>query len=65
MKQFGFRHRILLLAVALIVATQLIMLFPVLDLIKRDSAAQAFRPYGRCGQQLHAQGEAGILVALE
>ena len=49
MKQYGFRHRILLLAVALVVATQLIMLFPVLDLIKRDSAAQADRTVGLAG----------------
>ncbi len=49
MKQFGFRHRILLLAVALVVATQLAMLFPVLDLIKRDSAAQAERTVGLAG----------------
>ena len=49
MKQYGFRHRILLLAVALVVATQLIVLFPVLDLIKRDSAAQAERTVGLAG----------------
>ena len=49
MKQYGFRHRILLLAVALVVATQLVMLFPVLDLIKRDSAAQADRTVGLGG----------------
>ena len=49
MKQFGFRHRILLLAVALVVATQLIVLFPVLDLIKRDSASQADRTVGLAG----------------
>jgi diguanylate cyclase (GGDEF)-like protein len=49
MKQYGFRHRILLLAVALVVATQLVMLFPVLDLIKRDSADQAERTVGLAG----------------
>jgi diguanylate cyclase (GGDEF)-like protein len=49
MKQYGFRHRILLLAVALVVATQLAMLFPVLDLIKRDSAEQAERTVGLAG----------------
>ena len=49
MKQYGFRHRILLLAVALVVATQLVMLFPVLDLIKRDSAEQAERTVGLAG----------------
>src|SRR5688572_3435760 len=49
MKQYGFRHRILLLAVALVVATQLVMLFPVLDLSKRDSAEQAERTVGLAG----------------
>jgi diguanylate cyclase (GGDEF)-like protein len=49
MKQYGFRHRILLLAVALVVTTQLIVLFPVLDLIKRDSAVQADRTVGLAG----------------
>ena len=49
MKQYGFRHRILLLAVALVVATQLITLFPLLDLIKRDSDAQADRTVGLAG----------------
>jgi hypothetical protein len=49
MKQYGFRHRILLLAVALVVATQLIVLFPVLDLIKRVSSAQADRTVGLAG----------------
>jgi diguanylate cyclase (GGDEF)-like protein len=49
MKQYGFRQRILLLAVALVVTTQLIVLFPVLDLIKRDSAAQADRTVGLAG----------------
>ena len=49
MKQYGFRHKILLLAVALVVTTQLVMLFPVLDLIKRDSAAQAERTVSLAG----------------
>ncbi len=49
MKQFGFRHRILLLAVALVVMTQLVVLFPVLDVIKRDAAAQADRTVGLAG----------------
>jgi diguanylate cyclase (GGDEF)-like protein len=49
MKQYGFRHRILLLAVALVVATQLTTLFPILDLIKRDSASQAERTVGLAG----------------
>jgi diguanylate cyclase (GGDEF)-like protein len=49
MKQFGFRHKILLLAVALVVVTQLVVLFPVLDVIKRDAAAQADRTVGLAG----------------
>jgi diguanylate cyclase (GGDEF)-like protein len=49
MKQYGFRHRILMLAVALVFTTQLVMLFPVLDLIKRDSDAQADRTVGFAG----------------
>ena len=49
MKQYGFRHRILLLAVALVVTTQLVTLFPVLDLIKRDADAQAERTVGLAG----------------
>jgi diguanylate cyclase (GGDEF)-like protein len=49
MKQYGFRHRILLLAVALVVMTQLVVLFPVFDLIKRDAAAQADRTVGLAG----------------
>ena len=49
MKQYGFRHKILLLAVALVVTTQLVMLFPVLDLIERDSEAQAERTVGLAG----------------
>jgi diguanylate cyclase (GGDEF)-like protein len=49
MKQYRFRHRILMLAVALVFATQLVMLFPVRDLIKRDSDAQADRTVGLAG----------------
>jgi diguanylate cyclase (GGDEF)-like protein len=49
MKQYGFRHKILLLAVALVVVTQLVVLFPVLDLIKRDADAQADRTVGFAG----------------
>jgi len=49
MKQYGFRHRILLLAVALVFVTQLVVLFPVLDLIKRDAAAQADTNVGLAG----------------
>jgi diguanylate cyclase (GGDEF)-like protein len=49
MKQYGFRHKILLLAVALVFVTQLVMLFPLLDLIQRDSDAQADRTVGLAG----------------
>jgi diguanylate cyclase (GGDEF)-like protein len=49
MKQYGFRHRILMLAVALVFTTQLVMLFPVLNLIERDSDAQADRTVGLAG----------------
>ena len=49
MKQYGFRHRILMLAVALVFTTQLVMLIPVLDLIKDDSEAQADRTVGLAG----------------
>jgi diguanylate cyclase (GGDEF)-like protein len=49
MKQYGFRHRILLLAVALVVATQLVTLFPILNLMRRDSTAQAERTVGLAG----------------
>ncbi|HUQ51123.1 MAG TPA: EAL domain-containing protein [Gammaproteobacteria bacterium] len=67
MKQYGFRHRILLLAVALVVATQLIVLFPVLDLTKRDSAAQADRTVGLAGvlfdEYMHNRAE-GLLTTV-
>jgi diguanylate cyclase (GGDEF)-like protein len=49
MKQFGFRHKILLLAVALVVATQLVSLFPILDLMRRDADDQARRTVGLAG----------------
>jgi diguanylate cyclase (GGDEF)-like protein len=49
MKQYGFRHKILLLAVALVVVTQLVVLFPVLDVIKRDAHAQADRTVAVAG----------------
>ena len=49
MKQFGFRHKILLLAVALVVATQLVSLFPILDLMRRDADEQARRTVGLAG----------------
>ena len=46
MTQFSFRHKVLVLAVALIMATQLVTLFPVLDAIKRDADAQAKKSVG-------------------
>jgi diguanylate cyclase (GGDEF)-like protein len=49
MKHYGFRHRILLLAVALVVATQLVTLFPILNVMRRDSSAQAERTVGLAG----------------
>lgn len=49
MKRLGFRHRVLLLAVALVVTTQLVTLFPVLDVIERDADAQADRTVGLAG----------------
>ena len=49
MKQFGFRHKILLLAVALVVATQLVSLFPIMDLMRRDADEQARRTVGLAG----------------
>jgi diguanylate cyclase (GGDEF)-like protein len=52
MARFGFRQRILLLAVALVVATQLVTLFPLLDLIARDAQDQAARTMGLAGQLL-------------
>ncbi|HET8698993.1 MAG TPA: hypothetical protein VFO94_16030, partial [Gammaproteobacteria bacterium] len=36
MRQFSFRHKVLLLAVALVMAIQLVALFPVLNAIKND-----------------------------
>ena len=36
MKQFSFRHKVLMLAIAIVMASQLLTLFPVLDAIKRD-----------------------------
>jgi diguanylate cyclase (GGDEF)-like protein len=36
MRQFSFRHKVLLLAVALVMTIQLVALFPVLNAIKRD-----------------------------
>ena len=43
MFSFSFRRKLLLLAVLLVIVIQLVTLFPVLDVIKRDSIAQAQR----------------------
>jgi len=49
MKQFGFRRKVLILAVALVMAMQLVTLFPVLNAIKRDADAQAQQTIGLGG----------------
>jgi diguanylate cyclase (GGDEF)-like protein len=49
MRQFSFRHKVLLLAVALVMATQLVTLFPVLNAIRRDVEAQAQATVGLAG----------------
>jgi diguanylate cyclase (GGDEF)-like protein len=49
MHRFGFRQKVLLLAVALVMAIQLVTLFPVLDVIKRDSDRQARRAVDLAG----------------
>lgn len=49
MKQFGFRHKVLLLAVALVMTVQLLTLFPVLNAIKRDIDNQAGQTVGLAG----------------
>jgi len=49
MQRFGFRQKVLLLAVALVMAIQLVTLFPVLDVIKRDSDRQARRAVDLAG----------------
>jgi diguanylate cyclase (GGDEF)-like protein len=49
MRQFSFRRKVLLLAVALVMATQLVTLFPVLNAIKRDVESQAQATVGLAG----------------
>ncbi len=49
MRQFSFRHKVLLLAVALVMAIQLLTLFPVLNAIKRDTDDQARQTVGLAG----------------
>jgi diguanylate cyclase (GGDEF)-like protein len=61
MKQFGFRRKVLILAVALVMAMQLVTLFPVLDAIKRDADTQAQQTVGLGGvlleEYMHNRGE--------
>ena len=36
MRQFSFRHKVLILAIAIVLASQILTVFPVLDAIRRD-----------------------------
>ena len=49
MRQFSFRHKVLLLAVALVMAIQLVTLFPVLNAIRSDVDERAQRTVGLAG----------------
>ncbi len=49
MRPFSFKHKVLLLAVALVMAIQLVTLFPVLDAIKRDVDQRAEQTVGLAG----------------
>jgi diguanylate cyclase (GGDEF)-like protein len=49
MKQFSFRHKVLILVIALVMAAQLLTLFPVLDAIKRDVDQRAEQTVGLAG----------------
>jgi len=49
MRQFSFRRKVLLLAIALVMAIQLLTLFPVLDVIKRNTSEQAERSVSLAG----------------
>ena len=49
MRQFSFRHKVLFLAIALVMAIQLLTLFPVLNAIKRDVDEQARQTVGLAG----------------
>ncbi len=72
MQRFNFRQKVLLLAVALVLAIQLLTLFPVLHVIERDAETQARRSVDLAGivfdefiQNRAAQlrTTAGVLVA--
>jgi diguanylate cyclase (GGDEF)-like protein len=49
MQRFNFRQKVLLLAVALVMAIQLLTLFPVLQVIKRDAEDKARRSVDLAG----------------
>jgi diguanylate cyclase (GGDEF)-like protein len=49
MKQFSFRHKVLILAIAIVLASQLLTLFPVLDAIRRDVDGRAQQTVGLAG----------------
>jgi diguanylate cyclase (GGDEF)-like protein len=49
MKQFSFRHKVLILAIAIVLASQLLTLFPVLDAIRRDVDERAEQTVGLAG----------------
>jgi diguanylate cyclase (GGDEF)-like protein len=49
MKHFSFRHKVLMLAVAIVLASQILTLFPVLDAIKRDVDERAQQTVGLAG----------------
>ena len=51
MRQFSFRHKVLLLAVALVMAIQLVALFPVLNAIRSDVDERAQQTVGLAGVQ--------------
>jgi len=51
MRQFSFRHKVLLLAVALVMAIQLVTLFPVLNAIRTDVDERAQQTVGLAGIQ--------------
>jgi diguanylate cyclase (GGDEF)-like protein len=51
MRHFSFRHKVLLLAVALVTAIQLVTLFPVLDAIRSDVDERTQQTVGLAGVQ--------------
>jgi len=49
MGQFSFRHKVLILAIAIVMASQLLTLFPVLNAIRRDVDGRAQQTVGLAG----------------